>query len=398
MSDEKNKYITAYGSSNADSYGRGDVTDVSTKYNMLTTNPLSDENAPEMNSCSSDGSYNQDIFGWKCFNSPVSFRNGIYGECGYVTTFSDSAYHGIKIETYDTGDSNNKSKIIIKADHIKLDGTVDDLTANNSSNLVYNNGYSITTVVTANSATSVIPSTDNTVSLGTTSKRFSTIYGNVELNSDLSITTQYTITDTTPADRISDTITSNLADHNIAIKLPKRTYITTPDSTTDDVYYVGRGNKSDAINLPLNETTYLETNRVAPGISNASRCCVGTSTLKYGDVWANNLHGCIPYPTDGHGTVTSDDLPIGSIIMAYAQYGLFSDTSNFGPGQMSTVTISGTPQYKIYRAEYNADTGAFESYTIYTLNHFKWVALSGGSVGSLAEKDKYIVVLVMRVE
>lgn len=86
MSYEKNKYITAYGSSNADSYGRGDVTDVSTKYNMLTTNPLSDENAPEINSYSSDGSYNQDIFGWKCFNSPVSFRNGIYGECGAIVS------------------------------------------------------------------------------------------------------------------------------------------------------------------------------------------------------------------------------------------------------------------------------------------------------------------------
>lgn len=89
MSDEKNKYITAYGSSNADSYGRGDVTDVSTKYNMLITNPLSDENAPEMNSYSSDGSYNQDIFGWKCFNSPVSFRNGIYGECGAIINSDD---------------------------------------------------------------------------------------------------------------------------------------------------------------------------------------------------------------------------------------------------------------------------------------------------------------------
>lgn len=94
MSDEKNKYITAYGSSNADSYGRGDVTDVSTKYNMLTTNPLSDENAPEMNSYSSDGSYNQDIFGWKCFNSPVSFRNGIYGECGAVVTSDEFYFYG----------------------------------------------------------------------------------------------------------------------------------------------------------------------------------------------------------------------------------------------------------------------------------------------------------------
>jgi hypothetical protein len=172
MSDEKNKYITAYGSSNADSYGRGDVTDVSTKYNMLPTNPLSDENAPEMNSYSSDGSYNQDIFGWKCFNSPVSFRNGIYGECGCVTTFSDSSYHGIKIETYDIGDNSNQSKIIIKADHIKLDGTVDDLTADKANKLVYNTS----TVITAKSITSVIPVTDNVVSLGSNSNRFNKLF------------------------------------------------------------------------------------------------------------------------------------------------------------------------------------------------------------------------------
>ena len=117
MSDEKNKYITAYGSSNADSYGRGDVTDVSTKYNMLTTNPLSDENAPEMSSYSSDGSYNQDIFGCKCFNSPVSFRNGIYGECGAIVT-SDEFYiyagDGSEAPHIDTGadaDTSTKSGI-----------------------------------------------------------------------------------------------------------------------------------------------------------------------------------------------------------------------------------------------------------------------------------------------
>lgn len=157
MSDEKNKYITAYGSSNTDSYGRGDVTDVSTKYSMLTTNPLSDENAPEMNSYSSDGSYNQDIFGWKCFNSPVSFRNGIYGECGSLTTYRDtdvSVHYGIVLSTYSYTDryGNNKlcsismctcgddptiSEIIIHADNIKLDGNP-DFTANKAKKLVDN--------------------------------------------------------------------------------------------------------------------------------------------------------------------------------------------------------------------------------------------------------------------
>ena len=96
MSDEKSKYIIAYGSSNADSYGRGDVTDVSTKYNMLTTNPLLDKSAPEMNSYSPDGSYNQDIFGWKCFNGPVSFRNGIYGEGGFLSYITSEDFERLQ--------------------------------------------------------------------------------------------------------------------------------------------------------------------------------------------------------------------------------------------------------------------------------------------------------------
>ena len=112
MSDEKNKYITAYGSSNEDSYGRGDVTDISTKYNMLTTNPLSDGNAPDMNSYSSDGSYNQDIFGWKCFNSPVSFRNGIYGECGAIVA-SDEFYIYQADSIIDNNDIDGKSGFVI---------------------------------------------------------------------------------------------------------------------------------------------------------------------------------------------------------------------------------------------------------------------------------------------
>ena len=32
-----------------------------------------------------DGSVNQDIWGYKCFNSPVSFRNGIYGDTYSIT-------------------------------------------------------------------------------------------------------------------------------------------------------------------------------------------------------------------------------------------------------------------------------------------------------------------------
>lgn len=369
MSDEKNKYITAYGSSNEDSYGRGDVTNISTKYNMLTTNPLLDKNAPEMNSYSSDGSYNQDIFGWKCFNSPVSFRNGIYGECGYVTTFSDNDFHGIKIATYNIDDNDNQSKIIIKADSIELDGDVGNLTAANAINLVYDGD----TVIKAGSATSVIPKTSISVNLGSSTNKFKNIYGDVKLNNSLSFTTQYDIVRTNfPTDNISATVTTNLTNYNIAIKLPKRTFITTPynESAVD---LVGYGDTSSAIDLPGSNTTYLAASRVAPSLPDPSLCCVGTSQRKYGDVWANNLHGAIPYVnlTD-YGASMEEKYPIGCIIRARVSFNAFSDVeTRYLPAGTENIVSSGT----IYETIYDPYSENYIQEDSTNLNGMSWKTL-----------------------
>ena len=85
----KKDYLITSGSASNTSYGRGDVTDKSTVFNMKAVNPIKDPDAPEMDTYCSDGSYNQDVWGYKCFNGPVSFRNGIYGEFGSLTTLSD---------------------------------------------------------------------------------------------------------------------------------------------------------------------------------------------------------------------------------------------------------------------------------------------------------------------
>jgi len=382
MSDEKNKYITAYGSSNTDSYGRGDVTDVSTKYNMLPKNPLSDENAPEMNSYSSDGSYNQDVFGWKCFNSPVSFRNGIYGECGCVTTFSDNSYHGIKVETYDIGDNSNQSKIIIKADHIKLDGTVDDLTADKANKLVYNTS----TVIKAASATSVVPDADGTVSLGSDTNKFKNIYGDIKLNTNLSFTTQYEVAG---ADS-SDAVTTNLTDYNIAIKLPKCTYITTP--VDGNVLAVGLGARNDFINLPQNQNTYLAADRVAPfsAPADVGKTCVGTSSRPYDHVWANNLHGCIP-------TGNASSFPVGCIIMAMATISAFtnSHTYQFGCGATSDITSDG----EIFEGGWDPDLNKWSQIDTANLKSSNrvWKTLSGCAPGASSSSIK-VPVLIMRIE
>ena len=53
------------------------------KINPLFDKELYEKYKPGVNT--NDGSVNQDIWGYKCFNSPVSFRNGIYGDTYSIT-------------------------------------------------------------------------------------------------------------------------------------------------------------------------------------------------------------------------------------------------------------------------------------------------------------------------
>lgn len=53
------------------------------KINPLFDKELYERYRPGVNT--NDGSVNQDIWGYKCFNSPVSFRNGIYGDTYSIT-------------------------------------------------------------------------------------------------------------------------------------------------------------------------------------------------------------------------------------------------------------------------------------------------------------------------
>ena len=59
------------------------------KINPLFDKDLYEKYRPGVNT--NDGSVNQDIWGFKCFNSPVSFRNGIYGD-----TYSIKSIEGIE--------------------------------------------------------------------------------------------------------------------------------------------------------------------------------------------------------------------------------------------------------------------------------------------------------------
>lgn len=91
--------------------------DDSNDLNLSKINPLFDKELyekyrPGVNT--NDGSVNQDIWGYKCFNSPVSFRNGIYGDT-YSITEQKSSGETIDLvpETYATikSDTTVKNKI-----------------------------------------------------------------------------------------------------------------------------------------------------------------------------------------------------------------------------------------------------------------------------------------------
>ena len=68
------------------------------KINPLFDKELYEKYRPGVNI--NDGSVNQDIWGFKCFNSPVSFRNGIYGD----------TYSIHSIDTYEGDKLNNTKK------------------------------------------------------------------------------------------------------------------------------------------------------------------------------------------------------------------------------------------------------------------------------------------------
>lgn len=70
---------------NSEDNGRGDLTSKDTLFSMLETNPLY-SGGVAFDTYNKDGSFNQEIWGYKSFNSPVMFRNGIYGECASLTT------------------------------------------------------------------------------------------------------------------------------------------------------------------------------------------------------------------------------------------------------------------------------------------------------------------------
>lgn len=107
------KEVISYGSNNNQN-GRGNIYDVSTINNFEKS---FDENGThQMNSYNQDGSYNQEIWGYKSFNSPVQFRNGIYGENAVLSASNEDNIYCSKFTTTAeiNADYNTKQKTEVK--------------------------------------------------------------------------------------------------------------------------------------------------------------------------------------------------------------------------------------------------------------------------------------------
>lgn len=79
------KYLITHGTNNSNN-GRGDITN---PYTLSRMEKSFDENGTHpMNTYNADGSFNQEIWGYKSFCSPVQFRNGVYGEDWSIYTFT----------------------------------------------------------------------------------------------------------------------------------------------------------------------------------------------------------------------------------------------------------------------------------------------------------------------
>jgi hypothetical protein len=100
-----NEYLVISGT-NSIYNGRGDITDESTLENMEKS--FDENNTHQMNTYNVDGSYNQEIWGYKSFNSPEKFRNGIYTDSVSIVSSHATSSTQQDVTTNETSINSNK--------------------------------------------------------------------------------------------------------------------------------------------------------------------------------------------------------------------------------------------------------------------------------------------------
>ena len=108
----KNDYLVTSGTDSSTN-GRGYIANTVSKESTIgkMERSFDENNTHPMNTYNSDGSFNQEIWGYKSFNSPVKFRNGVYGECSSLTTLDSTENFNFNIRNFKVyGESVHRDK------------------------------------------------------------------------------------------------------------------------------------------------------------------------------------------------------------------------------------------------------------------------------------------------
>lgn len=178
-----------------------------------------------------------------------------------------------------------------------------------------------------------------------------------------------------------------------------------PVAIDSDGIAVG-GNTFDmgTFDYPVNsikaKSVYAETGIYVSAYGGASGQTIGTSAAPFDAVYANNFHGCIPYPNNTSQTA-KERYPIGCIVKAVAQAGAFTTgTLGFTCGAQNINSDT----YTINIAEFNPADKIWVADNNFNLNSvaggMKWVALSSvrGLGGSTVARTTSCEVFITRIQ
>ena len=132
----KNDYLVTSGTDSSTN-GRGYIANNYIKESTIgkMERSFDENNTHPMNTYNSDGSFNQEIWGYKSFNSPVKFRNGLYSDGASVLSVLPN--FGANILAYSVEDVSSGTM-----NHVSEINTIDyDLTIKFTGNARYSHAY-----------------------------------------------------------------------------------------------------------------------------------------------------------------------------------------------------------------------------------------------------------------
>ena len=132
----KNDYLVTSGTDSSTN-GRGYIANTASKESTIgkMERVFDENNTHPMNTYNADGSFNQEIWGYKSFNSPVKFRNGLYSDGASVLSVLPN--FGANILAYSVEDVSSGTM-----KHVSEINTIDyDLTIKFTGNARYSHAY-----------------------------------------------------------------------------------------------------------------------------------------------------------------------------------------------------------------------------------------------------------------